>query len=75
MNAYLQQDDVKEAIETGEKLVEMAPDFALGHNNLASAYYNNEDYEKAIEHVDKAISLGFKAHPEFLKKLAPHRAD
>ena len=27
-------------------MVDMAPDFALGHNNLASAYYNNEDYGK-----------------------------
>jgi tetratricopeptide (TPR) repeat protein len=51
----------------------MAPDFALGHNNLASAYYNNEEYEKAIQHMDKAISLGFKVHPELLKRLEPYR--
>jgi hypothetical protein len=23
--------------------------------------------------VDKAVSLGFDVHPEFLKKLEPHR--
>jgi len=51
----------------------MAPDFALGHNNLASAYYNNNDYEKAIEHLDKAIELGFAPHPEFIEVLKPYR--
>ena len=61
------------AIETGLKMVEMAPDFALGQNNLAFAYYSQGEYEKAIEHLDKAVSLGFQVHPEFLKKLDPHR--
>ncbi|MBW1851955.1 MAG: tetratricopeptide repeat protein, partial [Deltaproteobacteria bacterium] len=41
--------------------------------NLASAYYNNGDYKKAIEHFDKAVELGFEPHPEFLKVLEPHR--
>jgi hypothetical protein len=35
INAYLQNDDVEKAIDTGENLVDMAPDFALGYNNLA----------------------------------------
>jgi tetratricopeptide (TPR) repeat protein len=73
INAYLQNDDVEKAIDTGEKLVDMAPDFALGYNNLASAYFNNDNYEKAIEHVDKAVALGFDVHPELLKRLEPHR--
>ena len=53
----------------------MSPDFALAHNNVAAAYYNNEDYEKAIEHLDKAVSLGFEVHPEFQKKLEPYRKE
>jgi len=51
----------------------MAPEFALGHNNLASAYYNNDNHKKAIEHLDKAIELGFEPHPEFIKALEPYR--
>jgi len=64
---------VEQAIATGNKLVDIAPDFALGHNNLASAYYNNGDYQKAVEHLDKAVSLGFEPHPEFLKRLETYR--
>jgi tetratricopeptide (TPR) repeat protein len=66
---------VDKAIETGKKLLKLAPDFELGHNNLASAYYSRGDYEKAIEHLDRAVELGFEVHPDFLKKLEPHRTD
>ena len=64
---------MEKAIEVGEKLVKMAPDFALGHNNLAFAYYTKENFQKAIEHLDKAVSLGFDAHPDFVKRLEAHR--
>jgi len=73
INAHLQKEDVEKAVETGEKLVEKAPDFGLGQNNLAFAYYSNGDYEKAIQHLDKAVSLGFQVHPEFLERLEPYR--
>ncbi len=64
---------MEKAIETGEKMVEIAPDFALGHNNLASAYYHHGAYEEAVTHLDKAVELGFEPHPEFLKALEPYR--
>ena len=72
-NAYLQKEDTEKAIETGKKLVKLAPSFGLGHNNLAFAYYCNEEYGKALQHIDKAIELEFEVHPEFLKKLEPYR--
>ena len=75
INAYLQKDDIEKAVETGEKLVEFAPDFALGQNNLAYAYYLKENYEKAVKHLDKAMELGFQAHPEFVSRLAPYRVE
>jgi tetratricopeptide (TPR) repeat protein len=72
-NAYLQNGDVDKAIETGEKLVAMAPNFGLGHNNLAVAYLSRQEYEKAREHLDRALSLGFEAHPDLIRKLADDR--
>ncbi|MBC7326310.1 MAG: tetratricopeptide repeat protein, partial [Moorella sp. (in: Bacteria)] len=54
-------------------LLAIAPDFALGHNNLAYAYYLHGEYARAIEHVDRARQLGFTVHPEFLQKLEPYR--
>jgi tetratricopeptide (TPR) repeat protein len=73
MNAYLQKEDVDKAIEVGEKMVDLAPDFALGLNNLAFAYYAKEDYDKAIGYIDRAMASGFEVHPEFLEKLQPYR--
>ncbi|MDD5206390.1 MAG: tetratricopeptide repeat protein, partial [Desulfobacterales bacterium] len=72
-NAYLQNGDIDKAIEIGEKLVVMAPDFGLGHNNLAVAYLSKQEYEKAGEHLDRAVSLGFEPHPDLIRKLAPYR--
>ena len=61
------------AIKVGEKLVEKAPDFSVGHNNLAVAYYSSNEYDKAIEHLDKAVELGFQANPDFINSLEPFR--
>jgi hypothetical protein len=54
--------------------VELAPDFPLGHNNLACAYYLKGDYAMAITHVDLAAGMGFEVHPDFVKELEPHRS-
>ena len=60
-------------IETNLKLLNLAPTFGLGHNNLAVAYYHKGEHDKAIEHADKAKELGFEVHPDFLKELEPYR--
>jgi hypothetical protein len=51
----------------------MAPDFALAHNNLAFAFYCRDEYDKAIECLDKARELGFQVHPDFVSRLEPYR--
>jgi tetratricopeptide (TPR) repeat protein len=63
---------VDKAIETNKRLLEVAPSFGLGHNNLAVAYYHKGEYAKASEHVERARELGFEVHPEFLKRLEEH---
>jgi hypothetical protein len=60
-------------IATNRKMLKLAPDFALGYNNLANAYYMKDDFEKAVKFSDKAQELGFEVHPEFLALLEPHR--
>ena len=64
---------LKKPLKPERRMVALAPEFALGRNNLASAYYNKGDYAKAIENLDKAVELGFEPHPEFVKALEPHR--
>jgi tetratricopeptide (TPR) repeat protein len=45
------------AIELLEKAVEIDPDFALAHRQLAALYYNQRQREKYGEHVQKALAL------------------
>ena len=45
----------------------------VARNNLAVAYLENKEYDKAIVHCDEAVSLGFEVAPALLDELAPHR--
>jgi tetratricopeptide (TPR) repeat protein len=72
-NAYLQKGDIEKSIEVNRKMLDLAPDFSLGFNNLANAYFLKGEFDEAIKNCDKAVELGFEAHPEFLKLLDPHR--
>ena len=68
-----QEISMAEAIEVGEELVKAAPDFSLANNNMAVAYYSNEEFDRALEYMDKAISQGFEVHPQFKEILEQHR--
>jgi tetratricopeptide (TPR) repeat protein len=72
-NAYLMNGMLDESIETNRKVVEQEPNFAVSHNNLAIAYMENGEFALAIEHCDKAVSLGYVVAPEILNELAAHR--
>lgn len=64
----------EEGMDLFKKAVAIDPDFADAHNNLAVAYYYyKKQYGLAIKHCDKAIELGYKVHPDFLKLLEPFR--
>jgi tetratricopeptide (TPR) repeat protein len=65
---------IKESIETNLKALKLAPDFAVAHNNLAIAYLEDGQPALALEHADKALSLGYEVAPEILKELEPHRS-
>ena len=72
-SAYLQQGQVDECIAHSEKAVEIAPNFAVAHNNLAVAYLRKGELKKAIDHCDKAVEYGFEVHPELLEELKAFR--
>ena len=52
---------------------EIDPDHAVVHYNLALVYYHGKRYNLAIKHFDRAIELGYRVDPEYLKNLEPHR--
>lgn len=72
-NAYLMKGLIKESIITNRKALELEPTFAVAHNNLAIAYLENEEYDMAVKHCDKAIDLGYEVAPEILKEIETHR--
>jgi len=51
------------------KIILSKPNYAEGYYTLAQAYYEIEHYDLAVQHSQRAIELGFKAHPEFLAAL------
>jgi tetratricopeptide (TPR) repeat protein len=54
-------------------MLDLAPNFALGYNNLANIYYAMGQIERAIENCDRAVDMGLEVHPEFLRLLDRHR--
>ncbi|MBU4344074.1 MAG: tetratricopeptide repeat protein [Desulfobacteraceae bacterium] len=72
-NAYLMKGLVKESIITNLKVLKLEPNFAVAHNNLTIAYLENEEYDMAVKHCDKAIDLGYEVAPEILKEIETHR--
>ncbi len=65
--------EVDKSIEAGLKAINLAPDFAVAHNNLAIAYLEKGEAEKAIEHYDRAVSLGYEVAPEIRREIDRHR--
>ena len=61
---YHQQDKLDEAIIQFQKTIELFPDFAEAHYNLACLYAINKEYAKAIESLKKATIFD----PKLLKK-------
>ena len=68
-NAYLMQGLVDESIAANQKALKLEPDFAVAHYNLAIAYLEKEEGARAVEHFDRAVSLGFEAAPEITKEI------
>ncbi len=71
--AYFMKGLVPEGIKANLEAVALEPKFPIAHNNLAVAYLELEEYDKAIVHCDEAVNLGFEVPQELLEELAPHR--
>lgn len=72
-SAYFMKGLVREGIEANLEAVKIAPDFPVAHNNLAVAYLEAGEMEKAIFHCDKAEALGFRVAGKLKEELLPHR--
>ncbi len=65
----LQTDRLEESVEASNKALEIRPDFAIAHNNLAVAYLDLDQAEKAKEHAELAQKYGYPVHEDLLARL------
>ncbi|MBF0204291.1 MAG: tetratricopeptide repeat protein [Desulfamplus sp.] len=72
-NAYLMKGLLDESIKANLEAVKIQPQFPIAHNNLAVAYLEKKEYDKALFHCDKAESLGFQVADAMKQELALHR--
>lgn len=72
-SAYAIMGEREKAIALFMKAIDLNPNYAGAHNNLAKAYYDIRQYELALKHCHRAIELGYKIRPEFLRLLEPYR--
>jgi tetratricopeptide (TPR) repeat protein len=71
--AYSLLGDFRTSIRYSLQALKYDPKLALAHTNLAVAYYYTQQYPQAVEHCDRAIQLGAKIDPDFLKLLQAYR--
>ena len=71
--AYFMKGLVQEGIKANLEAIAIEPKFPVAHNNLAVAYLETKEYDKAIQHCDEAVKLGFDVKQELLDELAPFR--
>lgn len=72
-NAYLMIGRIEESILKNKEVLELEPSFAVAHNNICIAYMENGQFDLAIEHCDKALSLGYEVAPQILEELKQYR--
>jgi tetratricopeptide (TPR) repeat protein len=72
-NVYLATGRQKEAVVSYKKALELNPDIGAAHNNLGTIYLYAKQYDLAIYHIDRAVALGHKVHPDILKMLKQYR--
>lgn len=70
---YARQSIYSKAIPEYIKAINLKGNYAKAYNNLAVAYYYTKKYSLSVTYCDKAVQLGYRVHPEFLKLLSPYR--
>ncbi len=72
-NAYFMKGLYEEGIKANLQAVKIQPEFPIAHNNLAVGYLETGEYAKAIEHCDRAESLGYEVPGAMKNELNKYR--
>ena len=68
-NAYLMKGLIDESIKANKKTLELSPDFAVAHNNIALAYLEKGDKQQAEKHIKEAEKLGYEVEAKLLESI------
>jgi tetratricopeptide (TPR) repeat protein len=60
-----QRGEIKAAIEDYQRAIRLNPGYAEAHYNLADAYEEIPDYDKALEEYQRAINADFTFYPAY----------
>jgi len=71
--AYHRKGELDKAIYEYKQALHLNSNYGGAHSNLATAYFEKKHYQLAVKHSDRALELGFKVNPNFLKDLLPYR--
>ena len=68
-SCLLQQGRLEESIEASLKALELMEEFAMAHNNLAVAYWELKQTDKARQHAKRALELDYPVHQKLQADL------
>lgn len=71
--AFIDLGMMEQAIAAYKQVIEIDPGYARAFFNLSVCYFHRQEYSLAVEYCDRAVGLGYKVNPEFLKELEAHR--
>jgi len=68
-NLLIKEKKYEEALAQYEKAVVAYPKHGKALNNIANIYFMARQYDKALEYIEKAESVGAKVNPDFKKAV------
>ncbi len=68
--ALSRKGDNPNAMAAYRKTIELQPDYAVAHNNLAVLLYGDKKYEEAWRHIHLSQQYGYPCNPNFIREIS-----
>lgn len=68
-SAYFMESNYDACIEESNNVIRTQPAFGPAWNNIALAYFEKGDFQKADDAINQAAKCGYEVHPDFVKQV------
>ncbi len=68
--ALSRKGDNPNAMAAYRKTIQLKPDYAVAHNNLAVLLYGDKKYEEAWKHIHLSQKYGYACNPNFIREIS-----